>query len=448
MVARPPLQATLNPRAPATPEAIFPLVARTTRIQATSPFDFLDQFEGSPRFLYWHNGAGVAGAGIAAEIQAPGPQRFEAVRAWATQQTRRLRPERAVGVPDAVGPRFLGGASFVPDEPTSIAFGGAYFVLPHHQLIIDAQGAYLTETAPEAPSPAESRIRSPTRAPLGPPTRPAWTHAPNFQEWTTAVRGALHAVREGAAEKVVLARTMTTQLPQTPTPTRWLRRLAERSPTSRLFLFEPEPGRAFLGASPELLVRRAEGRFQTVAIAGSRPRGLLPREDASLERALLASSKDAWEHELVCRFLRGVLVERGQPWSMPVERRVAKFPNVQHLESQFESSSGPEEHLLDLAARLHPTPAVAGYPRNAAMDLIRRLEARPRGWYAGPIGWFDERGDGELAVAIRCGRVQDRTVTLYAGCGIVNGSDPAEEWEESRSKFQLLQEAIEAEEGS
>jgi menaquinone-specific isochorismate synthase len=272
-----------------------------------------------------------------------------------------------------------------------------------------------------------------------------WRNEPGFDEWAASVRGALHAVGEGQVEKVVLARRVTTRLPSPPRLHRLLRALAGRSPHSRLFLVEPRPGVAVLGATPELLVSRRDRLVRTVAVAGSRARGRTTEQDDALARALLASSKDAWEHELVCRYLRNALARRPYPWTTPVERRVLKLPHVQHIETRFEGPSGPEESVLSLAGQLHPTPAVGGEPRDAALALLGRLEPHPRGWYAGPIGWFDAAGDGELAVGIRSATVRGRDVVLEAGCGIVEGSDPAEEWAESRLKFQMLLDAFESE---
>lgn len=427
---------------------IEPLVAasRTTAVAPTDPFELLARAEGRPRFLYWNGQTGTVGVGVATHIDAEGPSTFRAVRETADRAYRRLGGADARHAPGRVGPRWIGGFAFDPVDASvrGSEFPAARFVLPSRIWSFEDGHVWRTEVgAAAAPAPADASDRaSRSRPGIG---TIAWQNEPDFGAWAHAVRSALQAIRAGRIEKIVLARTVSARLPRPPDLARMLSRLAQQTPMSRTFLFEPRAGRAFLGESPEVLVERIGGILRTVALAGSRPRGRTPEEDADLERALRASSKEAWEHELVSRFLRGRLERRGGPWRTPVERGVLKLPNVQHLETRFEAASGPDEHVLELAERFHPTPAVAGHPRAQALRLISQLEGRPRGWYGGAIGWFDAAGDGALSVGIRSALVDGRDVTMFAGCGIVEGSDPAEEWEESRDKLRLLQSAFEAE---
>lgn len=413
-------------------------MARTVRADGMDLFGFLAQHGGQPRHLYVHQGEGCAGAGAALELSAQGPGRFGVIELQARAAATRIRHEPDPDVPAAVGPRFLGGFAFAPGS-TDDAFPDAHFVLPERLLTVRAGRSYLTTVGGAASSAPVRRAGPPLTAPL------TWTNEPGFDAWANAVREALEALRRGSIEKVVLARTMRARLPEYPRFSRLLRTLAVRSPRSYLFLVEPTWGTAFLGATPELLVRRGGGRLQTAAIAGSRPRGRTDAEDEALGRALLASSKEAWEHELVARFLRSVLARRGLTYSTPIERGLLRLPNVQHLQTLFDADADPDGHVLRLANELHPTPAVGGSPREAALPLLTRLEARSRSWYAGPVGWFDLAGDGEFVVAIRSATVRGNEATLWAGCGIVEGSDPAEEWAESRAKFQLLADGFELE---
>jgi len=414
------------------------LSARTTLVEPTDPFAYLARHEGAPRFLHWTSRATLVGVGRCVELVAQGPQRFDEVGRAARTWTERLAHERGPGVPESVGPRWMGGFAYNPGGHDA-DWPDARFVLPHRQLVLEDGRAYETLIG-DAPPVVQPPPRTPT-----PPVPVVWRNDPNFEPWATAVRQALDAVRNQVVEKVVLARRLHATLAAPPRLPRLLRALATRTPAGRVFLVEPRPDVAFLGASPELLLERRAGRVRTLALAGSRNRGRTDAEDETLARALVASSKDAWEHEIVSRFLRARLNERGLPWTSPVERGVLRLPNVQHLETRFEAAADPGESLLDLAARLHPTPAVGGWPPEAAQRLLERLESSPRGWYAGAIGWFDAEGDGELTVGIRSANVQGRDVVLHAGCGIVEGSDPAEEWAESRAKFQLLADAFEAE---
>lgn len=405
---------------------------RLERTQERDAFSFLARHHGLPRVLIARPGLVLAGVGIAAEVQGTGPERFRRARDDANAISRRLAPP---GQPTGIGPTWLGGFAFDEADASDPLFPSARFILPQRLLRIDPEGAHIVSIG-DAPRSAPS---IPTAAP-----RWTWRQSPDAEEWTLRIRGALREIQAGGLDKLVVARRLEGASTGAVDPLSVARALAESSPASTTFLFEPAPGEAWVGASPELLVRREAGRVTTVALAGSRPRGATSEEDEAYERSLMASSKDAWEHELVCRAIRQALDERGRPWQLRSDRAVLKLPHVQHLESRFESGTGADEHVLDLAQRLHPTPAVCGGPRDAARRWIGTLEGVPRGWYAGAIGHFTADGDGALHVAIRCARLHDRSATLWAGCGIVNGSDPAEEWEESRTKFQTLLSALEA----
>lgn len=408
-----------------------PLQVRTESVRERDALAFLERHRGLPRCLVSRPGLVLAGVGVAASLEAGGPQRFRRIREAARLESRRLGLLSA----EASGAAWMGGFSFEEGDESDPSFPSARFVLPQRLLRIDAEGARMVMVGPEPE--AGVAVSSP------PPTW-EWRQDPSPEEWTLRVREALREIQAGRLDKLVLARRLEGLTSHPFDPVAVARRLQEASPSSTAFLFEPTPQEAWVGASPELLVRRDQGRVSTVALAGSRPRGATPQEDEAYERSLVASSKDAWEHELVCRAIRHALEERGRAWRLRSDRTVLKLPHVQHLESRFESGTSPDEHVLDLAERLHPTPAVCGGPREAARSWVRRLEARPRGWYAGAVGHFDAGGDGALHVAIRCARLRKGSATLWAGCGIVSGSDPADEWEESRTKFQTLLSAMEA----
>ena len=177
-------------------------------------------------------------------------------------------------------------------------------------------------------------------------------------------------------------------------------------------------------------------------MAGSVARGASEAEDDMLADRLMASAKDAAEHALASRFVVGAL----QPYSSTVSARpaeVVRFTNIQHLATSVDAElTNPHAEVLELAAALHPTPAVGGWPREAADRIIDDLEAMERGWYAGAVGWTDSRGDGEFAVALRCGLLWGDGARLYAGVGVMPDSDPARELEETDLKFKALLSAL------
>ncbi|MFN2250862.1 MAG: isochorismate synthase MenF [Anaerolineae bacterium] len=256
------------------------------------------------------------------------------------------------------------------------------------------------------------------------------------------VRRALDAISVGAASKVVVSTSLTVVTSQRPDPVSVLRRLSETEPEAAVFLYEPEPGLAFLGASPERLVSVAGRHVSSVALAGSAPRGEDRVADQALGEQLLASSKERSEHALVVDAIRAELGGLTSALDVPDGPRLKKLRSIQHLETPVSGVLAEPRTVLELALRLHPTPALAGEPRDAAMRLIRGIEAAGRGLYGGVIGWTDDRGDGDTSVAIRCVLVRGRAVTAFAGAGIVADSDPEAEVDEIELKLQAALAAI------
>jgi len=247
---------------------------------------------------------------------------------------------------------------------------------------------------------------------------------------------------------VVLAREVALTRPGCPfDPGAVLARLRATFPDACLFAVAPADGAAgnpvFLGASPERLVSLAGGVVATSCLAGSIGRGTTAAEDDALGARLLGSAKDQVEHSLVARMLREQLGPLCDSLEIGETPELVRLANVQHLHTPIHGalrarSDGTVPCILDLVATLHPTPAVGGYPRHAALDLIRRRERLDRGWYAGPLGWLDRHGEGEFAVAIRSALLRGSEARLFAGCGIVGDSDPHSEYLESRLKLRAM----------
>jgi isochorismate synthase len=256
--------------------------------------------------------------------------------------------------------------------------------------------------------------------------------------WLGAVGSAVARLRAGEAEKVVLAREVIARGDGVVAAGPVARSLRSAYPACFTYLLSGADGTALVGASPELLVRRSGGRATCQPMAGSIARGRDEPEDDALAAVLRESAKDSQEHLLtataVAESLAGasLAVERGAP-------EVVRFTNIQHLASTIRAElRQPPPNLLELAALLHPTPAVNGSPGPAACRLIRELEEMERGWYAGAVGWIDGRGDGELAVAIRCGLLWADGARLYAGVGLMPDSEPAAELRETEIKLRAL----------
>jgi isochorismate synthase len=223
-----------------------------------------------------------------------------------------------------------------------------------------------------------------------------------------------------------------------------LDRLRQRYPGTTVFAVR-QGDACFLGATPETLVELHGSTVRADCLAGSYRRGVTEVEDRALGAALLSDDKERREHAIVvrtlCESLREICSDL-QASETPSLRRMA---NVQHLHTPIKATTNGDRHVLELVERLHPTPATAGLPRQSSLCLIRRHEPFGRGWYAGPIGWLDAKGNGEFAVALRSALVSGNEASLYAGCGIVSGSDPAREYDESAIKLEAMLWALGAE---
>ncbi len=422
-----------------------------------------------------------SGAAVEVEPAAAGLDRFTAVR----DQTAALTASPATGVPGPNGgvrgdgpggpaplPRLYGGFSFheAPDLSGSwSAFPAARFRVPAREVRVEGDGAWLLATGVAGPGRSreelEDRLRHELRrleerigrlaggrrAPGGDAassTAAAGDGARAGRErWLRSVEEALEEVGSGRLEKVVLARTLDVAAGAATDEVLAFRRLRADNPRSTLFFLQPAAGTAFLGASPELLGAASGSVFRATAVAGSVPRGRTAEEDRALGRRLLASDKDRREQAIVAEEIRRSLSSRlravcvGSP-------RLLKLARIQHLESSVEArlpggtgaAGGP--HLLDLIGELHPTPAVCGRPRDRALATLRRSEAFERGWYAGPVGWFGPSGRGEFVPGLRSAVLHGGTWRLFAGAGIVAGSDPEREWEETGVKFAPMLRAL------
>ena len=258
-------------------------------------------------------------------------------------------------------------------------------------------------------------------------------------EWMELVSDTVRRIRQQEYEKVVLARA-TCVVDRAKEPfdvSATLHRLRSSYPDAYTFAIQ-RGQRFFVGATPERLVQAQDGQLYTMALAGTAPRGTSEQEDEQLGAELLGSEKNNSEHAMVAATVREALLHFCSDVKVSEQPQLLKLKNVQHLKTPISGTLLPGCCILDIMAELHPTPAVGGLPREAALVAIRNNERLDRGWYAGPVGWIGAGGHGEFAVALRSGLVQRDQAILFAGCGIVADSDPQAEYAESCLKLEVM----------
>ncbi len=434
------------------------LVTVTAEIEVGDPSAavFASRLAGD-RWFAWEqpdrDGFALAGLGSAHEAVSRGRGRFADLVAECTAITRdrlALEPE---GLPAGAGPVWTGGFAFDPDGAHAShwsSFPPALLVLPELSLLRTGAQAWLTLSAVAGPRKDPDqvcahlgrRLASLGEAPfpmLDPHPRgeSAITSVTPPGRYEQAVGAATRRIAAGALEKVVLAREVAVEAPAAHDPAATFGALREAFPSCFCFCAGSAEG-AFLGASPELLVRRRGASVATVALAGSTRRSADPAVDDHLGEQLLRSAKDRSEHAIVARRIKRALGQRSVWVEADADPAVVKVANIQHLATSVHAQLAEPLSAIELAGLLHPTPAVGGEPGDAALAVIAELEDIDRGWYAGPVGWMDGAEDGELCVALRSALLRDRTAHLFAGAGIVADSDPAAELAETELKLEAL----------
>ena len=406
-----------------------------------------------------HNGAGLAGWGEAVRVTLPaGEDRFTAGEKWLRSVFDTADVDDRVRVRGS-GPIAFGSFTF------DASSDGSVLIVPRTVLGRDGRGrAWLTsvlargEDPPQTP-PAHGGAARPPVPPWVPPWAPLWGEdvapgaalgALDWREgslpgprWERAVAEAVAAIRAGGLRKVVLARDLFATAAEPIDARAVLGRLADRYPDCFTFACD-----GLVGATPELLVRRAGRQVSALVLGGTAPRGADPAQDETLGSELLASAKNTEEHAYAVASIRDALRPLCDVLDVQARPALLKLPNLQHLGTHVRGTltdSGTPKSALALAAAMHPPAAVCGTPTGAALELIRELEQMDRERYAGPVGWVDAEGNGEWGIALRCAQLSGRTARLFAGCGIVAGSDPAAELAETLVKFQPMRGALEAE---
>lgn len=261
--------------------------------------------------------------------------------------------------------------------------------------------------------------------------------------WISNVETARNGLKNQQYKKIVLARELRLRTQKKVSSTKLIHFLRREYPSCYSFIYQLNGEATFLGSTPEKLLSQQSRFVKTEALAGSISRGLTATQDAINEKKLFESAKDLEEHAYVLDAIKEKLhffVDSLEHTPGPL---IKKFANVQHLCTPIAASLSNEMNAIDIVSKLHPTPAVGGYPESGALHHIQELEQFERGWYAGPVGWFNTNKRAEFSVAIRSGLIRRNNVQFFAGCGIVEDSNPQAEWEETRIKFLPMQKGLE-----
>ncbi len=434
------------------------LVSVTREVEVTDPCAavFASRLA-SDRWFCWEQPDrefALAGLGVAAEATSRGAARFADVAGECGRTGRDAIIDEPPGLPAGAGPVWLGGFAFDPDGGSSSTWSSlapASLVLPQLSLCRSGRLTFLTLNAVVAPGDDADRVTAALQARLaglqGETTLPLLDPHPTARasirsarppaEFEAAVAAATARIADGGVSKVVLAREVIVEAAAAHDPAPLFGAMRLQFPACFCFCCGT-PEAAFIGASPELLIRRSGASVSTVALAGSTRRSSDPAVDDHLGEQLLRSDKDRREQRIVVERIVRALRPHAVWVEAAGEPEIVKVANIQHLASPVIAQLTEPRSALELADLLHPTPAVGGEPWPAAAGLIAELEGMDRGWYAAPVGWMDATEDGEFCVALRSALLRDREAHLFAGVGVVAGSDPAAELAETEVKLGAL----------
>jgi menaquinone-specific isochorismate synthase len=373
---------------------------------------------------FLRNSQGMIGYGVAASFSASGEERIAQLAANWRDQVQMAVVTDPLQIP-GTGLVGFGSISFAPGSALS-----STLIIPRIILGTRDGRSWITKITPEGETEQTAAFyRSIQHYPKNPKLT-FFDGSQTAEGFLKQAGKAVKRIRSGKLQKVVLARDIMAQLPDDFDVRSSLQSLARRYPSCWVYSVAGN-----FGASPELLVRVSHGQVSARVLAGTSARGASSETDIERSRALSVSEKNLREH----RFAVESMVVALSPFCVTVDADEAPFslalPDMWHLASDVYGKLKNNISVLDLAAFLHPTAAVAGTPRQAAQKLISELEPFDRGGYAGPVGWIGADGDGEWAIALRGGFIEQNVLTAYAGCGLVAESDPVSELAETELKF-------------
>jgi menaquinone-specific isochorismate synthase len=370
-------------------------------------------------------GEGLVGWGEAARIELTGPDPFAQGQGWWDAVVAQATVKDSVSMP-GTGLVAFGSFAFDPEAATSVLVVPSVIVGSREgRYWVTTIGAATPDLTPKDPPQAPQGVRFTDGTPEG---------------WMAVVAEAVSRIEVGAVDKVVLARDIEAFAAE-PIDVRWLlRRLAADYPGCWTFSVD-----GLLGATPEMLISLRDGVVTSRVLAGT----FWPSGDAAKDMRqadiLARSIKDIEEHGYGLRSVADALAPHCSVVDVPTAPFVLELPNVIHLASDVMGHVSDGSTSLGLISSLHPSAAVCGTPTAVALEVIREIEGLDRGRYSGPVGWLDASGDGEWGIALRCGSVDPadpRRMRLFAGCGIVSGSEPSRELEETHAKLVPMRDAV------
>jgi menaquinone-specific isochorismate synthase len=397
----------------------------TTRIGDHLPL--LDLLNSDAPLSWVRNGEGLVGWGVHATTTVSGKDRFEKARTWWHHQLETFAVANSVHG-SGTGPVLFTSFSFDRNEESVL-------VIP--KVIVGQKGSQSWITwIGDTPQPVLPE--SPVQHSQG--TFTFGDGSINTSAWKERVAEAIKRVGSSKVDKVVLARDLVATSTQDIQTIPILKKLAAEYPSTWTFAVD-----GLVGATPELLLRLSRGMVTSRVLAGTIPKTGNDEKDLALAASLARSSKDLEEHEYAVRSVADALEPFCSSTNVPESPFVLHLANVMHLATDVTGALIETKQRVDafsLLQSLHPSAAVCGTPRNIAFDIITEIEGMNRGRYAGPVGWIDASGDGELGIALRSGQITDREIRIFAGCGIVAGSNPEKELEESNAKMIPMRSAL------
>lgn len=262
------------------------------------------------------------------------------------------------------------------------------------------------------------------------------------EQWKKSVQEAIDYIQSEKAEKIVMARKLIVELEKDVEITPILKQFLSLQKTSYIFAYE-RGNHCFIGATPERLVRVNGKKLLSTCLAGTAPRGKTEEEDKALHDELFHDEKNRLEHDHVVQMIHRSIKDYCTFLDIPEKPQVIQLQDLQHLYTPVVGELKPNFSVFDIIQQLHPTPALGGAPTDVALRFIRENETFERGWYGSPVGWLDDRHNGEFAVAIRSGLIQGDKIFLFAGCGVMGDSDVDLEFQETAIKFLPMLTALE-----